>query len=278
MPFIASCLFALATLQSDKPVIPLWPNGAPGSEGRQNEPETKPNPWSIGHIYNPSLTVYQPEPGKSNGHAIIVAPGGGFRELVVGEEGYKPAAFFAQLGFTAFVLKYRLVREAGSNLTLDKDARADAVRSVRLARSLASKYGFSADKVGMIGFSAGGETLSYAAFSDKAENSSATDPIDKLSSRPNFAIWIYPGPVGVPESVPADAPPAFFLVAQDDGASRVVLDLVGKYRAVKAPYEVHILSGGGHGFNMGERSKLVAVKDWRNRLSDWFKDRGFIKP
>ncbi len=278
MPLIASCLLALATMQADKLVIPLWANGAPGSESRKSEPETKPNPWSIGNIYNPSLTVYEPAPGKSNGHAIVVAPGGGFRELVVGEEGYKPAAFFAELGFTAFVLKYRLVRETGSGLTVEKDAKVDAIRAMRVARSLAPKYGFGADKIGMIGFSAGGETLSYAAFSDIAGDTAATDPIDRIGSRPNFAVWIYPGPVGVPATVPKDAPPAFFLVAQDDGASRVVLDLVSKYRAAKVPYEAHILSGGAHGFNMGDRSTLVAVKNWRNRLADWFQDRGFIKP
>src|ERR1700709_1504131 len=85
-------------------VLTLWPNGAPGSEERRNEPEVKPNDYSIKNIQNPSLTVFRPAPGKSNGAAIVIAPGGGFTSNVFGPEGEQPAAYFNRLGITAFVL------------------------------------------------------------------------------------------------------------------------------------------------------------------------------
>jgi acetyl esterase/lipase len=273
---LATMMFAQA--DSAAPVIPLWPNGAPGSESRKNEPETQPHPWSTAHIYNPSLTVYRPDPGTANGTAIVIAPGGGHRELVVGEEGTKPAEYLRKLGVTAFVLKYRLFREEGSGLTFEKDNRADAFRAMRLVRANAAKWNLDPKRIGMLGFSAGGETLSLAAFGPAPEAPANPDAVDLTDGRPNFAMWVYPGPLGVPDKIPTDAPPAFLLVANDDGASNVVMDLARKYREAKVPVEMHILSGGGHGFNMGNRSDLTAVKSWPNRLADWLSDRGLLKP
>jgi acetyl esterase/lipase len=259
--------------QDNNPSIPLWPNGAPGSESRRNEPETQPHAWSIGNIYNPSLTVYEPPAGKANGTGLIIAPGGGFRELVVGEEGFKPAKLLAEKGITCFVLKYRLVREENSGLTIEKDAPVDAMRAVRLVRTISDVYGIK--KVGMLGFSAGGEVVSLATFQGKADPS-AKDPIDQLNAQPDFAAWVYPGPVGVPREYKGQLPPAFMIVAQDDGASNVVVNLVSVYKQGKTPYEAHILHAGGHGFNMGDRSDKVVVKTWVNRLLDWMSDQGLL--
>ena len=259
--------------QDNNPSIPLWPNGAPGSESRRNEPETKPHAWSIGNIYNPSLTVYEPPAGKANGTGLIIAPGGGFRELVVGEEGFKPAKLLAEKGITCFVLKYRLVREENSGLTIEKDAPVDAMRAVRLVRTISDIYGI--EKVGMLGFSAGGEVVSLATFQGKADPN-AKDPIDQLNAQPDFAAWVYPGPVGVPKEYKGQLPPAFMIVAQDDGASNVVVNLVNVYKQGKTPYEAHILHAGGHGFNMGDRSDKVVVKTWVNRLLDWMSDQGLL--
>ena len=268
-------LVSIAMPQSAPVVIPLWKNGAPGSESRKDEPEQHPQPWSTTHIYNPSLTAYLPEPGKATGTAVVIAPGGGHSQLVVGEEGTKPAEYLRSLGIAAFVLKYRLFREAGSNLTFEKDNRNDAFRAMRTVRARAGEWGINPNRIGMMGFSAGGETLSLAAFGDAPTD--VADDIDRADGKPSFAIWIYPGPLGIPETIPANSPPAFLLVANDDGASRVVLDLTRKYREAKAPVEVHILSGGGHGFNMGNRSDLSAVKNWPVRLAEWLADRGLLK-
>jgi len=258
-------------------VIPLWPNGAPGSEARRNEPETKPHPWSIANIENPSLTVYLPPPGKANGTAIVIAPGGGHTELVVDAEGTQPAKFLNGLGITAFVLKYRLFREPGSGYTFDRDTRADTFRAMRLVRSRAAEWGIDPNRIGMLGFSAGGENLSLAAFGPGPGDPNAPDPIDRANERPNFAMYVYPGGLGIPDVIPADAPPAFLLVANDDDHSKTVLELVTKYRQAHIPIELHILGGGGHGFNMGNRSKLKAVQNWPDRLADWLSDQGLLK-
>jgi acetyl esterase/lipase len=256
-------------------VVYLWSNGAPGSESRKDEPEQHPKPWSTTNIYNPSITIYEPPAGVTpTGTAIVIAPGGGHSQLVVGEEGTKPAKMLAAQGITGIVLKYRLFREEKSGLTFEKDNLADAERSIRMVRSMASKL--KVTKVGMMGFSAGGETLNLACFQGKLGDANAPDPIDRLNSKPDFAMWVYPGPLGIPEKVEKDAPLAFFLVAQDDGASKNCLDLAMKYRAAKVPYALHVLSGGGHGFNMGDRSKLLAVKGWFGRLTEWLSDSGLM--
>lgn len=262
--------------QDSATVIPLWKNGAPGSEHRKDEPETKPNPWSIGHIYYPTLTVYKPE--KPNGSAMIIAPGGGHRELVVGEEGTKAALYLNTLGVTAFVLKYRLARDKDSGLEVEATCLADGGRAVRLVRSQAASFGIDKSRVGMLGFSAGGEVVSAVAFTGAGANPSATDPVDQESSLPDFQAWIYPGPVGIPKELPASKTPSFILVSSDDGSANVCLDLVAKHRAAKRPLEFHLLSGGGHGFNMGNRSNLQAVKTWPTRLADWLNDIGALAP
>jgi acetyl esterase/lipase len=274
---LSALLLVVANAQTAPQVIPLWPNGAPGSEARRDETETHPHPWSIAHIENPSLTVYLPPPGTANGTAIVIAPGGGHTELVIDEEGAKPAKFLNSLGITAFVLKYRLFREAGSGLTFERDTRADTYRAMRLVRSRATEWGIDPNRVGMLGFSAGGENLSLAAFGPGPGDPSAPDPVDRLNERPNFAMYVYPGPLGIPDVLPPNAPPAFLLVANDDDHSKTVLDLVEKYRQAHIPIELHILSGGGHGFNMGDRSKLSVVRHWPDRLADWLRDQGLIK-
>ena len=90
-------------------------------------------------------------------------------------------------------------------------------------------------------------------------------------------MLVYPGSVGIPETVPPDAPPAFFLVANDDGATRSIMDLANKYRKARAPMEVHIFAQGQHGFNMGNRSKLTSIKTWPQRMADWLSDNGWLK-
>jgi acetyl esterase/lipase len=179
----------------------------------------------------------------------------------------------AEKGITCFVLKYRLVREEGSGLTVEKDAPVDAMRAVRLVRTISDVYGIK--KVGMLGFSAGGEVVSLATFQGKADPA-AKDPVDQMNAQPDFAAWVYPGPVGVPKEFKGTLPPSFMIVAQDDGATKVVLDITKLYRDNKSSYETHILHTGGHGFNMGDRSDKVTVKTWVNRFLDWMDDQGLL--
>ena len=138
----------------------------------------------------------------------------------------------------AFALKYRLGRENDSPYKIDVHAREDGLRAMRLVRSRAEEWGIDPKRVGIMGFSAGGEVASMVAYSPGEGDPDADDPIDRLNGRPDFQILIYPGPLGIPEKVPKDAPPAFLLVANDDrGASRVVASLFQKYRDAGTPVE-----------------------------------------
>ena len=271
-------LIVLIAPQAPQPVIPLWEKGAPGFESRRNEPEEAKEYW-VKNVHNPSITVFLPAKEKATGAGIVVAPGGGLRLLVYDAEGRDAAQFFNSIGVAAFVLKYRLPREPNSPYKIDVHLRQDAHRAMRLVRSRASEWGVDPNRLGMMGFSAGGEVVSMVAYDPGAGDANAPDPIDRLNGRPNFQIMIYPGPLGIPETVPPDSPPAFLAVANDDtGAARVIFTLLQKYRAAKAPVEAHIYARGGHAFNMGQRSKLATLKTWPQRMADWLADNGFLSP
>jgi acetyl esterase/lipase len=258
-------------------VIPLWPNGAPGFEARRNEPEQAKD-WWVKNIHNPSVTVFPPAPDKANGCAVVVAPGGGFRELVFTAEGKQVADFLNPLGVTVFVLKYRLPNEAHSPYTMNQ-VREDAYRAMRLVRSRAGEYHLDPNRIGMLGFSAGGAVVMMVAFDQGDGDPQAADPIDRFNGRPNFQMMVYPGG-DVPRKIPADSPPAFLLCANDDeyGCDKVTMELLQKFRAAKVSVEAHLLAQGKHAFNMGDRSALAAVKNWPHRMADWMADRGYLTP
>ncbi|HLN01186.1 MAG TPA: alpha/beta hydrolase [Bryobacteraceae bacterium] len=272
-------LAILPALAQDQPrVIPLWPNGAPGFESRRNEPEIAKD-YYIRNINNPSIMAYLPAKDKATGAAVVICPGGGHRLLVFKAEGEDPGRYLASLGIAAFALKYRLPREEGSPYSLEKHPREDGLRAMRLVRSHAQEWGLDPNRIGIMGFSAGGEVVSWVTFTPNDGDAHAPDPIDRLSARPNFVIMIYPGPLGIPSSVAHNAPPAFLLAANDDECcSGPTLKVLEAYRAAKAPAELHIFAHGGHGFNMGYRSKLESLKGWPQRLADWLADNGILKP
>ena len=215
--FLCSLLLTAApALAQDQPrVIPLWPNGAPGFESRRNEPEIAKD-YYIRNINNPSLTAYLPSKERATGAAVVICPGGGHRLLVFKAEGEDPGRYLAGLGIAAFALKYRLPREEGSPYSLEKHPREDGLRAMRLVRSHAQEWGIDPKRIGIMGFSAGGEVVSWVTFTPNDGDPNAADPIDRLSARPNFVIMIYPGPLGIPSSVSSDAPPAFLAAANDD--------------------------------------------------------------
>lgn len=267
-------LLSAATLSAQE-VIPLWADGAPGSEARRHEPEQAKD-WWVKNIHHPSLTVFRPAAGTANGTAVIVVPGGGHRECVFNAEGVEPAQLLARLGVTAFALKYRLFREEGSGYTIEHPT-ADIRRALRLVRSRAAEWGIDPDRVGVMGWSAGGELTAMVAYRPALGEASAPDPVDRLNARPNFQILVYPGPLGTPTKLPADAPEALFLTANDDESPARTLSLMlEKYRAVGIPAEAHFFAAGGHGFNLGQRSKLKAVRGLPDRIADWLHDRGYL--
>ena len=200
--------------QSNAVVVPLWPSGAPGFEDRRNEPEQAKD-WWVKNIHNPSLTVFLPTKEKATGAAVVICPGGGHRELVFNAEGVEAAGFLNSIGVAAFVLKYRLVREENSPYKFDH-VRQDAYRAMRLIRNRAKEWGVDVNRIGMLGFSAGGEVVGMVAYTDGNDDGNAKDPIDRENGKPNFQMLVYPGPFAVPETVPSNAPPAFLLAANDD--------------------------------------------------------------
>src|SRR5436305_4201648 len=176
--------------------IPLWPGGAPGFESRRNEPQLAKDYW-VRNIHNPTLTVYLPPKEKATGAAVVICPGGGHRMLVFNAEGDEPARYLASIGVAAFALKYRLGREEGSPYSIEKHAREDGQRAMRFVRSRAKEWNIDPARIGMMGFSAGGEVVSMVAFNSGKGDANAVDPVDRLSSRPGFVIMIYPGPLGI---------------------------------------------------------------------------------
>jgi len=260
----------------DKPAqIPLWANGAPGFENRKDEPENAKD-WWVRNVHNPSITVYLPPKDKATGTAVLICPGGGHQNLVFHAEGTEAAEYLNSIGVAAFVLKYRLFREANSPYT-QEHARQDAYRAMRTIRSNAGEWNVDPSRVGMLGFSAGGEVVSWIAYDPGKGNEQAPDPIDRLNGKPDFQMLVYPGPLGIPDVVPADAPPAFLLVANDDPCcSAPVVKLIERYRAAKVPMEAHIYAKGNHAFNMGNRSQLKSIKSWPQRMADWLEDTGLL--
>lgn len=263
---------------ADSPtVIPLWVNGAPGFETRKNEPELAKDYW-VKNIHQPSLTVFLPAAGKANGIAMVICPGGGHRELVFNAEGVEPAQFLANLGITAFVLKYRLSREEGSVYTMEHPA-ADIRRAMRLVRSRAAEWNINPDRIGIMGWSAGGEVAARVAYQPVPGDPTSADPVEKVNAKPNFQIIIYPGAFGTPAKLLPDSPPAFFFCANDDESpARTISLMMEKYRAVGIPIEAHIIAEGAHGFNMGNRSKFAAIRGLPQRMADWLQDRGLLTP
>lgn len=260
-------------------VIPLWESGAPGFEDRKDEPE-KAKDWWVRNIHYPTLTAYFPK--KPSGAAVVICPGGGHRLLVIDAEGNDAAELLNANGVTVFVLKYRLGRDEDSPYEIDVHAKQDGQRAMRMVRHMARnqpELKIDPERIGLLGFSAGGETTSLVVYGNHEEDGAAEDPVDRESCRANFQMLVYPGPLGIPETLPDDVPDTFLIVSSDDiGSSPVVTDLFIKLRASAVPTELHVLAQGGHGFNMGKRSKLKSVSAWPRLTIDWLHDSHFIDP
>ncbi len=274
------CLIPLAAslLVAEPQVIPLWQDGAPGSEAQRNIPE-QARDWWVKSIHNPSITVIPADPAVATGAAVVIFPGGGHRELVFPPEGLEPARWFARRGVTAFAVKYRLAREPQSPYSL-QDAAADARRAMRLVRHHASDFGIDANRIGIQGWSAGGELAAMVSFGKHRGDPQAEDPVDRVSCRPDFHISVYPGPLGFPAGeMSPETPPTLFICAVDDAFHVApILAVLPKYQALGIPVEAHLYAAGGHGFNMGHRSDLISIRNFPDRMIEWMQDGGWLNP
>jgi|SRR5579883_2582346 len=270
----------------------LWPGRAPGA--RSDSPSE-----------TPTLTWYPPPSGWSNGTAVIVAPGGSYLGLAAVLEGTEPASWFTTRGVTAFVLQYRVGRDARLPIPL-----FDGARAVRFVRAHAAEFHIDPHRIGMMGFSAGGHLTAMTAVQATPGNPEATDPVERMSSRPDFIILGYPWLEGTavmanghsqycdfaidsthlpchPQDyvrfiprlyVTAKVPPTFIYLTSDDGlvppegALRFYEELWKRH----VPVEMHIFEPGGHGSGLGGNDPELSA--WPHLLQEWMRHHGLLPP
>ncbi len=264
----------------------LWPDGAPGAQGSAD-------------IDKPTLTPYLLAPGRGAGTAVVVCPGGGYSHLAMDHEGDQVARWLNSLGVAAFVLKYRLGPKYHHPVEL-----GDAQRAIRTVRARAGAYRVMPDRVGIMGFSAGGHLASTAATHFDGGNAMAADPIDRASSRPDFAVLCYPvisfttpyvhrgslrallGDNPDPKlveslsnelQVTAQTPPTFLFHTSDDPVVPVENSLLF-YQALRkagVPAELHVYEHGPHGVGLAATDATLGT--WPARLADWLRVRGLLR-
>lgn len=271
---------AFAALAAEPEVIYLWPNGAPGSEGKTGEEKvqvTKGGDHVISNVHKPSITVFLPSKETATGAAILIAPGGGHSTLWVDHEGYNPAKWFAEHGIAGFVLKYRLAREPGSTYTVEGTSLEDTQRAIRLIKSRADAWGIDPARIGVIGFSAGGELAALAATHVAEGKPDAPDPIDRFNSRVGFFGLMYPA---IPKDMPLskDMPPAFLVCGENDrqNISQGLPELYIAMKKAGAEAELHVYTKVGHGFGVRATTK-GPVSEWPQRFYEWMDARGLLK-
>jgi acetyl esterase/lipase len=276
-------------------VVPLWPEGVPGllpGAGPEVEVDAR-----VSNVHHPSLTVYLAPEGTRNGTAVVVCPGGAYQRLAIDKEGTAVARWLNSLGVSAFVLKYRL-RDYGHPAPL-----RDVLRAVRLVRARAVPWKLAPDRVGVMGFSAGGHLASSAATLFDAPEGRTGAELDTVSARPDFAVLVYPvismtGPAahaGSRESLIGQNPaadlaahlstdlqvsrqtPPTFLVHGGTDQSVAPENSVAFYSALRregVPAEIHVYQQGAHG--VGLEPNHGPISDWPKRCAEWLAARGLL--
>jgi dienelactone hydrolase len=278
--FLLCCLAAITAFAGDAPKeILLWPDGAPGSEGKTAPEvvETSANgERKVSSIHKPSITPFIPAKQKATGVAVLVIPGGGHRILCVDHEGVNIAQWLCDRGIAAFVLKHRLAREAGSTYTIQEHALADTQRAMRLIRSRAAEWNVDSAKLGAMGFSAGGELAALACMRSGDGKVDAADAIERQNSQPAFQALIYPGRSGDIQPV-QETPAAFLACSANDrqDISEGLAEVYLRFKRVGAPAELHIYSTGGHGFGYRASNK-GSIAGWPERFTEWLESRGIL--
>ena len=275
-------LTASAAFATDAPTeILLWPNGAPGSEGksaREKVATSANGERQVSSIHKPTITPFLPAKESAIGAAVLVIPGGGHRMLCVDHEGENVARWLGARGIAAFVLKHRLAREEGSTYTIKEHAFADTERAMRLIRSRSAEWNVDPARLGAIGFSAGGELVALIAMNSGDGQPDATDAIDRQNARPAFQALIYPGRSG--DIQPAkDAPPAFLACGEKDrqDISEGLAETYLRFKRAGASAELHVYASVGHGFGFrdGMRGPVAA---WPDRFAEWLGSQSMLSP
>jgi acetyl esterase/lipase len=269
---------AISTLcAASGPEIALWPDAAPGSEGKDAKEIVTTNAngeISVRSIHRPSLTPYLPQKPNSSRAAMLVVPGGGHRVLAITHEGYNVAEWLSERGIASFVLKHRLARETNSTYRIELEAFADAERAMRVIRSRAREWNIDPSRVGAIGFSAGGELVNMLCA--RGKKGEVREGIDAENARPDFQALIYPGRSA--DIQPTQSYPPVFLACSYTDRKDIAEGLAEVYLRFKragVPAELHIYSSGGHGFGL-RSSNVRPVGNWSTRLVEWMADSELI--
>lgn len=288
--FLVLIVTAATTLNAQQKVVPIYNGPVPGSENwNWEEGISESNPWKSLVAYNvtkPTLTVYTPDSATANGTALVICPGGGFLTLVIGNEGYDVASWLVKKGITCFVLKYRLPHiltndpvqyfndavHGGDKQKQQQQKDAipmcitDGRAAIAYVRVHAKEFHINPDRIGIMGFSAGGTIAASAAFHYTPEN------------KPNFAVPVYAFfPKEMQDSIPADAPPLYLAVAANDplNLQSHSVGLFTAWNTAKKDVELHVYNQGSHGFGM--RVQHVTSDHWLETFTNWLDAKGYLK-
>jgi acetyl esterase/lipase len=274
-------------------VIELWPNGAPGEKGDIGEEKDMTKPTEnlvagrrlirLGNVSKPTLSIYRPAADQDTGTAVLVCPGGAYQILALDLEGTEVCEWLNSLGVTAALLKYRVPKREG----LERHAAAlqDAQRALGLVRWRAKELHLDPQRIGALGFSAGGHLVAALASSAAQRTYPTVDAADSANCRPDFNVVIYPGYLVLKDEgdkinpsvqVTTNHPPTFLAMAQDDPVR--VENAVLYYLALKqakVPAELHVYPTGGHGYGLRRTDNFVTT--WPDRAADWMRSQGWLK-
>lgn len=294
---LVACLsFIPGLLAAAEPAVVLnvWP-GTPPGETKTLPPEadiTKPTDpliggrriIKLGNVSTPQIAVYRPSRDKDTGASVVICPGGGFNILAYDLEGTEVADWLNTLGVTAIVLKYRVPARDPAQRWLA--AVQDGQRAMSLVRSKAAEWGLDPQRIGILGFSAGGATAGHVALAGGQRHYAAVDAVDAVSSRPDFTLLIYTAyfvergqrQLRADLTIPKDAPPTFFVHAFDDNVPvDNALQLASALKQAGVPAEVHVYDTGGHGYGLRPVATLP-VTTWPQRAAEWMTRRGLLRP
>lgn len=269
-----SLFFTFTNFAQTKDTIYLWPGKVPGESEPKHDPlqtsNTRGNVIRLTDVTNPALIVFEPDASINNGTGIIVCPGGGYNILAIDLEGYEVAEWLNKLGFTAFVLQYRVPNKKEGALN-------DIQRAIRVVRNSVASWNLNPDKLGVLGFSAGGSLCARASTRFNINSYNTIDSIDLTSCRPDYSILIYPAYLDKGENrsltpellIDNNTPPMFIFGTADDRFGNSSLVMAAALRDNNIPVELHLLPSGGHGY--GLRPGNIAAETWPLLAETWLK-------
>jgi acetyl esterase/lipase len=268
-------ILTLNSFSQKKEIIDLWPGKVPG-ETKEKQPPVMDKPQNdnvvrFAEVTDPAIEVYLADQTINNKSAVIVCPGGAYRILAYDKEGTEIAGWLNKLGYSAFVLQYRIPDKK-------EGALQDAQRALRIVRKNASKWNIDPEKIGIMGFSAGGSLSARTSVLFNKRTYSPVDEADSLTCRPSFAMLIYPAYLDLgpnktltPElELTKNTPPIFIFQTADDPYGNSALVMAAALRDAKLPVELHLFPAGGHGYGLrpGKRAAIA----WPMIAEKWLQD------